>query len=658
MAIDFPDSPSVNDTYVAGGKTYKWDGTAWEIYGPNFNPDILYTDTTNNRVGINNTSPTVDLDVTGDAAISGGLTVDTDTIYVDSANDRVGINTASPSQNLDVIGNTQLRDVYMDSVANWNYGQLQISRNASNTANTKIVSVLLDGDSPDDTDFYANVNVALRTDSAPTSGSTSSALNAGVEITAPDSVRFGTNGGEKMRISSSGNVGIGTTTPETPLTIDTTNKLGSSFTGTTAGEGLRVVQTDYTSGNYVSLVEGTYDDNSTDPHVRIGAMYDGGGSQLSFGTSNSYGSGITNEALSITSEGNVGIGTASPSQKLDVSGNVVLPVGSGIMFDRGGSDSHILYKETASGSTYGTGDDVILRNPNGADLLFQTSGSNNRLTITSNGHVGIGTTSPSAQLTVKAASTGTDDGTVEFHSWSGSPTSPTEVEDWPVPVLSLRAYDNFNRQSFLSFGYPNDPVYKTDNSVWNFRLETSGGNATASTTSTHLELYGPGTFKTGDFTTNGGKSFTIAHPLPELRDTHDLRHSVVESPQADNMYRGQVALVGGMATVNLDEAAGMSEGTFVLLNRDVQCFTSNEDGWTALRGSVSGNVLTIEAQDASCNDNVSWLVVGERQDDDIKASPLTDDEGHIIVEPLTTRATEEELAASIARMEAAKQEAV
>jgi len=75
MAIDFPDSPSVNDTYVAGGKTYKWDGTAWEIYGPNFNPDILYTDTTNNRVGINNTSPTVDLDVTGDVSISGTLAV-------------------------------------------------------------------------------------------------------------------------------------------------------------------------------------------------------------------------------------------------------------------------------------------------------------------------------------------------------------------------------------------------------------------------------------------------------------------------------------------------------------------------------------------------------------------------------------------------------
>jgi len=172
MAIDFPDNPSVNDTFTAGGKVYQWDGTVWEIYGPNVSPGTFKIDDVNNRVGINN---------------------------------------ASPSQNLDVIGNTQLRDVFIDSVANWNYGQLRISRNASNTANTKIVSVLLDGDSPDDTDLYSNANVLLRTDSAPTSGSTSAALNAGIEITAPDSVRFGTNGGEKMRIDSSGNVGINTT---------------------------------------------------------------------------------------------------------------------------------------------------------------------------------------------------------------------------------------------------------------------------------------------------------------------------------------------------------------------------------------------------------------------------------------------------------------
>jgi hypothetical protein len=33
VAIDFPNSPSVNDTYTTNGKTYLWDGTAWIVYG-------------------------------------------------------------------------------------------------------------------------------------------------------------------------------------------------------------------------------------------------------------------------------------------------------------------------------------------------------------------------------------------------------------------------------------------------------------------------------------------------------------------------------------------------------------------------------------------------------------------------------------------------
>jgi hypothetical protein len=31
MAIDFPNSPSVNDTYSVGGKTWYYDGTGWSL---------------------------------------------------------------------------------------------------------------------------------------------------------------------------------------------------------------------------------------------------------------------------------------------------------------------------------------------------------------------------------------------------------------------------------------------------------------------------------------------------------------------------------------------------------------------------------------------------------------------------------------------------
>ena len=76
----------------------------------------------------------------------------------------------------------------------------------------------------------------------------------------------------------------------------------------------------------------------------------------------------------------------------------------------------------------------------------------------------------------------------------------------------------------------------------------------------------------------------------------------------------------------------MTEGTFVLLNHNVQCFTSNESGWTPVKGSVSDNILTITAQDNTSTDTIAWMVVGERQDDAVKKSNSTDSDGHLVVE--------------------------
>lgn len=130
----------------------------------------------------------------------------------------------------------------------------------------------------------------------------------------------------------------------------------------------------------------------------------------------------------------------------------------------------------------------------------------------------------------------------------------------------------------------------------------------------------------------GSGSFRIAHPLPEKKQTHDLVHSFIEGPKADLIYRGLVKLQDGRAQVNIDEVSGMTEGTFVALCRTVQCFTTNETGWTAVRGKVTGNVLSIEAQQ-SCEDEVSWMVIGERKDEHMMNTDWTDDQGRVIVEP-------------------------
>jgi hypothetical protein len=129
----------------------------------------------------------------------------------------------------------------------------------------------------------------------------------------------------------------------------------------------------------------------------------------------------------------------------------------------------------------------------------------------------------------------------------------------------------------------------------------------------------------------GSGSFKIDHPLKP--ESHYLVHSFVEAPKADLNYRGTVKLVDGRAVVNIDTAAGMTEGTFVALCRDVQCFTTNESDWVPVRGKVEGNLLTIEAQDPTATSSVSWLAMGERQDKHMYETGWTDDDGHVIVEP-------------------------
>ena len=127
-------------------------------------------------------------------------------------------------------------------------------------------------------------------------------------------------------------------------------------------------------------------------------------------------------------------------------------------------------------------------------------------------------------------------------------------------------------------------------------------------------------------------SFRISHPLESKKDTHYLIHSFVESPQANNIYRGKVDLVDGTATVNLDTVSTMTSGTFAALNREIHVYTTNESDWDAVKGSVSGNTLTINCQNASSTATVSWLVIGERQDQHMIDTDWTDSNGKVIVE--------------------------
>ena len=238
-----------------------------------------------------------------------------------------------------------------------------------------------------------------------------------------------------------------------------------------------------------------------------------------------------------------------------------------------------------------------------------------RMTILSGGNVGIGTSDPSNKLHVYVDDAGVT-GTLLLDQDSTGDASIrfvlTDVISWAVGC------DNSDADTFK--------ISQSSNLASSNRLsiDTSGA------------VHVPGAFS------KGSGSFKIDHPLPAKTDTHHLVHSFAESPETLLIYRGTVDLVDGTAEVDLDTAAGMTSGTWILLCRDEQCFTSNETGWFHVRGSVAGSTLTIDCEEATCTDTVSWMVVANRKDTHIMETAWTDENGYAIVEPLKPEPEEPE----------------
>ena len=314
-------------------------------------------------------------------------TAESDVVYLDETNDRMGIGTTSPGAKLDVVSG----DIRLGT--NATYFRVRDTASAQprvlgmNASNTTYVGPI---------DAYAGGGIVY--------GASSNVAYHG----------FYGGGSEKVRITSGGNVGIGTTSPTSLLTLESNSsspypRIDIKSTSTYPGSEIRFLSS---AGSEVSTIESYSNPGVQYLKLQYNLSSTGGKCELQdnaailgAGTSavQSYAQvGVTDfrvitnygTRMYINTLGNVGIGTTAPSQKLDVVGSAQI---TGDMYL-----GRYIFHDNDTNTWIGF--------PSNDTITLRTAGSD-RVRVASTGYVGINETSANARLQVKESSITTFTGT-------------------------------------------------------------------------------------------------------------------------------------------------------------------------------------------------------------------------------------------------------
>lgn len=310
-------------------------------------------------------------------------------------------------------------------------------------------------------------------------------LNTGMWSPAADTLAFSEGGAEAMRITSAGNVGIGTTTPAVKLDVSGDMNVRNIETGfgLTSGEVAVISLGSGRSGDGDTSIGFYYTALAGQADAFLGCAVDGASATLQFNFGNNSANGDINfstaagtgavitrtngsERMRVTSAGNVGIGTSAPTSLLDVNGNTEV---AGTLFL--GASNHGNLGSDAT-QLFVRGNNVALQN---------AAGSATYVYVNTSGNVGIGTSAPGAKLDVVGS------GSVYTRARStdttGSAIGHVGAEFAGGSVLQMRA--GFGYTYLVSTG-ASDPLLIGTNSNERMRIDSSGNVMVGTTSATGL----------------------------------------------------------------------------------------------------------------------------------------------------------------------------